>query len=255
MKENQNRLGEINYNRYGAKMKIISYKNNIDVTVEFLDESHYNYKTHTTYQHFKNGGVYSIYDKTVCGVGYVGAVLPKGYNKENSYNVWHDMLHRCYDEKKQKKCPTYKGCSVCDEWLCYNNFRKWYNKNYYNVKNEIMQLDKDILIKNNKIYSPKTCVFVPRCINAIFTKRNANRGNLPIGVTERYGKYNVVMSATILGKKGTTSLGCYDNIQDAFLTYKTYKEKYIKEVADMYKDYIPHKLYNALYHYNVEITD
>ena len=118
-----------------------------------------------------------------------------------------------------------------------------------------MQLDKDILIKNNKIYSPKTCVFVPRCINAIFTKRNADRGNLPIGVTERYGKYNVVMSATILGKKGTTSLGCYDNIQDAFMTYKTYKEKYIKEVADTYKDYIPHKLYNALYHYNVEITD
>ena len=42
---------------------------------------------------------------------------------------------------------------------------------------------------------------------------------------------------------------------EAFLCYKTEKEKYIKEVADEFKPYIPQKLYEAMYNYKVEITD
>ena len=72
------------------------------------------------------------------------------------YSVWHDMLGRCYNKKYQEKKPTYIGCTVCEEWHNFQNFAKWYEENYYEVNNEEMALDKDILIKGNKIYSPQT---------------------------------------------------------------------------------------------------
>jgi hypothetical protein len=36
---------------------------------------------------------------------------------------------------------------------------------------------------------------------------------------------------------------------------KNFKENYIKQVADEYKDLIPQKVYEALYRYEVEIND
>lgn len=80
------------------------------------------------------------------------------------------MLERCYSARYQERKPTYKGCSVCDEWLNYQNFAKWYDDNYYEIKGEIMCLDKDILVKGNKIYSPENCVFVPNYINVLFAR-------------------------------------------------------------------------------------
>lgn len=40
----------------------------------------------------------------------------------------------------------------------------------------------------------------------------------------------------------------------AFEAYKK-KEKYIKEVADSYKSVIPIKVYDAMYQYEILITD
>ena len=40
-----------------------------------------------------------------------------------------------------------------------------------------------------------------------------------------------------------------------FKQYKIMKETYIKQIADEYKELIPNILYNALYKYEVEITD
>ena len=40
-------------------------------------------------------------------------------------------------------------------------------------------LDKDLLVCNNKVYSPETCVFVPREINQFLTKSNNSRGKYP----------------------------------------------------------------------------
>ena len=82
-----------------------------------------------------------------------------------SYSVWHSMLQRCYDDKYHIKHPTYEGCTVCDEWLYFSNFKKWFDENYI----EGTQLDKDIFSKN-KVYSPETCCFVPREINVLMSQ-------------------------------------------------------------------------------------
>ena len=51
------------------------------------------------------------------------------------------------------------------------------------------------------------------------------------------------------------NLGYFETPKEAFKSYKTFKEQYIKQVADEYKDKIPKKLYEAMYNWKVEITD
>ena len=192
----------------------------------------------------------------IYGVGFIGDI-DKNIDI-NAYDYWHSMLRRCYDETRIKvdegRNLAYQGCKVCDEWLNFSNFYKWYKDNYYEIDNEIMCLDKDILIKGNKIYSPQTCIFAPQKINTLFCNSKKIRGNLPLGVT--YDKrYNSYVARCNNGNKKTIYLGSRKTIEEAFMLYKIFKEKIIKDFADRYKDLIPIELYNAMYKYEIEITD
>lgn len=153
----------------------------------------------------------------------------------------------------RKKHPTYQEVVVCEEWHNFQNFAKWYYENYYEVNGERMELDKDILYKNNKVYSPETCFIVPQRINNLFVKTNAKRGSCPIGVHEHKNGTYVVQCE--FNKERKRYLGCYQTKEEAFYVYKHEKEKYIKEVAEEYKGLIPNELYNAMYNYKVEIND
>jgi hypothetical protein len=170
------------------------------------------------------------------------------------------MLQRCYSKKIKEKNPTYKDVTCCDEWLFYPNFKEWYDENYYIVDDEVMCLDKDILNKGNKLYSPNTCVFVPKSINSLFTKRDSTRGGLPIGImnnkssTKKYSVHcNIFNPKT--KKSSHRNLKYGDSIIELFNIYKEVKEKNIKLVADYYKDRIPKRLYDAMYNWTVEIND
>lgn len=116
------------------------------------------------------------------GVGYHGN-LYEGSNSK-SYRRWHYMMNRCYSKAIHELQPEYEGCSVCEEWLNYSNFKLWYDKNIepWEVLGEDFELDKDILIKGNAVYSPETVSFVPKIINSLFTNGKKNRGDYPLGV-------------------------------------------------------------------------
>jgi len=118
-----------------------------------------------------------------------------------------------------------------------------------------MTIDKDILIKNNKIYSPDTCIFVPNKINSLFTKRQNSRGNFQIGVSIPDKQYITYKAELNIGNGRKKYIGNYQTPEEAFQAYKIAKEEYIKQVADEYKNRIPKKLYDAMYNYQVEITD
>lgn len=167
-----------------------------------------------------------------------------------SYKKWNAMLERCYSEKLHLKHPTYIGCSVCDDWLVYSNFKRWFDENYI----EGYHLDKDILCKGNKIYSPDTCCFVPHEINTLIIKSDAKRGDFPIGVTMHNGVS--YLAQTTFGRKHIT-IGIYHSVGDAFNAYKAFKENYIKEVATAYfkEGKIKQNVYEALMNYEVSITD
>lgn len=242
------RTGEENINNQGLKMKIIEYYNSGNITIEFEDGS---VRKNIDYGNFKKGQVKSLYYPTVCNIGYLGEI-EKITKKERSYRIWEHMLERCYD-KKSKSYPSYgaKGVTVCEEWHCYKNFKDWYDMNVYTVEDERMEIDKDILNKDNKIYSPDNCILVPQRINGLFIRNYNDDKSLPIGIRLEHGKYRVQIRID----KKTKHIGMFDNLEKAFESYKKAKEEYIKEVANEYKDKIPQKLYKAMYNYKVEITD
>ena len=244
-------------NTQGCLMKIIEYYNDKNIIVEFQDE--YKSQRKTSYRYFKRGEVINFYFPNVCGIGIIGDTrTSSGGKMKNSYNIWNSMINRCYNNRVKEKHNTYTNCYVCNEWLCYANFEKWYDENYYEVCeiNNKMCLDKDILVKGNKIYSPETCVFVPNNINCLFTKTDKLREIFPIGVyLSKDGSYVSQMSITKNGTKTKKYLGRYSSINSAFLEYKKNKEKHIKNVADYYSDKIPNKIYEAMYNYTVEQTD
>ena len=248
-----NRVGEINYNTKGSRMKIIECINARNIVVIFDN----GYKTKTEYSQFKKGQIKNPYDKTIYNVGYIGEGYYKLITHKNIYKHWSSMIRRCYADNKNKFNPTYKDCSVCEEWHNFQNFGKWFDENYYTIENETMALDKDILVKGNKTYSPETCVFVPQRINSLFLKRNKSRGKYPIGTSynKRDKKYESCCHMYKNNRYTRHAIGNFDTPTEAFTAYKTFKEQYIKQVANEYKDKIPKKLYDAMYRYEVEITD
>lgn len=254
------RTGEVGYNNFGSEMVIVKYRNCHDVDVYFEE---YNYVVESVYYStFKNGEIKCPYEPRVYEHGCLGEGKYK--SKENGkytkcYTTWKNMLRRCYDSKFHEKHHTYNQCKASDEWLNYQNFGYWNSENYYEIEGQRTTLDKDILVKNNKIYSAETCIYVPEKINLLFTKRDSKRGKYPVGVCyeKRTKKFRVGCSLLNpeTGKSEQTYLGDYNTPEQAFEVYKEFKENNIKLVADYYKDKIPTKLYDVMYNYQVEITD
>ena len=252
MGKKDGRLGEVGYNTNGERMTIIRYVNKNDIDIQFDDGT---IVEHRYYGNFLKGNVKNPFFPSVYGVGYFGIGEFKSCNENGkitkSYNTWKNIHERCYNPKFHKKFQTYENCTVCKEWNNYQTFAKWDNENYYEVGNEQMALDKDILNKRNKVYSPNNCIYVPYSINSLFVKRDNERGELPIGVSKHRDKFRAILNKY----NKQIHLGIYPTPEEAFQAYKQAKEQYIKEVAEEYKDKIPYRLYEAMMNYEVEIDD
>lgn len=165
------RIGEIGINNNGTKMQIIEYFGKDNMTVQFLDKYKYIIKN-VSYGNFKKGKVINLYDKTFCGIGYLGEYLDNGIKLKDriDYKYWTSMIDRCYGTNNIERHNNYLDCFVCEEWLCFANFEKWFKDNYYKIPNKKMQLDKDLIsLCTNKIYCPEYCRFVPTDINHLFS--------------------------------------------------------------------------------------
>ena len=253
MGKKDDRLNETRINNDGEEMRIIRYGNSKDIDVEFIKDGVI--LEHRDYKNFKKGEIKNPMTPSVYGVGYMGIGKFKSRDENGKHTkchkTWQAMHQRCYDSNYQEKYTTYKNCRVCKEWNDYNEFGKWFDENYYEIEGQRMALDKDILKKGNKVYSPDTCVFVPSSINNLFVKRDKSRGELPIGVSKKGNKF----VAQLNKDNERIYLGLYSTAEEAFQVYKKAKEAYIKEVAEEYKDKIPYRLYEALINYEVEIDD
>lgn len=167
------------------------------------------------------------------------------------HNLWYGMMCRCFSQRMQAHSPTYVGCTASENFQDFQWFARWCNRQ---IGFEIpgRQLDKDILIKGNKHYGEGTCVFVPREINNLFIKRGNDRGALPIGVfSYRSGRFGAQVSRD----NGPRFIGYFDTPEDAFCAYKRAKEDYIKHKANIWKDFLDPRTYDALMNYEVNIND
>lgn len=148
------------------------------------------------------------------------------------YKAWEGMLRRCYSDKYLKKQPTYAGCSVCDEWLIFSNFKKWMQAQDYIGKH----LDKDIIFIGNKIYSPSTCAFIDRATNNFVTDRASLRGEWPIGVSwhKDVKKLYSYCRNQLTGKM--EHLGYFNCPNEAHLAWKAKKREISFIIAERQSD-------------------
>ena len=118
------------------------------------------------------------YCKSVFGVGFFGN--PGKYSKK-VYDLWYNMMARCYSKSyKQKK--QYENVTVSPIWHSFERFSKTISSvpmyAYWSIDELEYQLDKDYYGSN--VYSPSTCVFLPRKLNKLIAHENCYyeyRGN------------------------------------------------------------------------------
>ena len=253
----ENRLGEMKINHQGCLMKIVQYNRVDDILVEFQDE--HKGIVHTQYQSFIKGNVKNPYYPMVLGVGMIGSKYPAKINnvETKEYQAWGNIIDRCFNKKIKEKYLAYQNVTCCNEWLLYENFYEWLHsqENFNKWGDKRWEIDKDILVKGNKIYSPETCCLVPQNINSLFINKSNHRGDLPIGV-KRSGKSFIARCSNPITSK-REYLGSYSTPYYAFLAYKKYKEDLIKQIAQIeYNNKnISSRCYKAMLNYKVEITD
>ena len=256
----KDKIGMENINNQGSLMKIVEYTNQKNIVVEFQDD--YKYRVNTQFKSFQNGMIHNPYYPSVIGVGILGTKYPirdKDGNLLKAYQTWCDIIKRSFSDRIKEKQPMYYDVTCCDEWKLFENFYEWIvNEENYEIWKDIPRsaIDKDILIKGNKIYCPDACTLVPQEINELFVKNNKKRGKYPIGVSyHKASKKYIAACGDMNG--GTINLGEYDNMIDAFNAYKMAKENLLKNVATDYynKHIISKKCYDAMINYEVEMDD
>ena len=231
-------VNDVFINNQGCYFKIIKNDGWNKILVEFQAKN--KHRAIARKDHIKNGSIKNPFHPKVCGVGYFGVGVHRG--NTFIYQTWRDMLKRCYDEKTLEQHPTYKGCTVCDEWHNFQNFAEWYIKQEFNGCDYC--LDKDLLIDGNKIYSPETCVLAPRQINNLFLDSSTIRGEYPIGVCLEKRKNRFVAYIKKNGKH--CYIGMFQTAEQASQAYQKAKKEYVEKVALEWQDRIDKRLFDAL---------
>ncbi len=249
-------VGKVFKSKSSGDFKVLKYNDRANVEIQFLKTG---FEMVARLSHIRNGKVKDPYSPSVCGVGIVGIKYPisEGGVITKEYDLWQSMLRRCYSDVSKKQRPTYEGCEVSDKFKSYEYFYEWCNEQigFDNDSNgNPFQLDKDLLVKGNKVYSESTCVFIPREINQLLIKCTASRGEHLIGVY--WSKTANAFVARVSRNKGCSEhLGLFNTELEAFKAYKTAKEAFVKEQANKWKGKIDDRAYEALMSYKVEITD
>lgn len=204
-------------NSFG-EVEIVDYKGALDVTVKFMNTGS-TLKTNSSA--IRSGKIKDMFAPIVSGFGFHGVGKYSSLNNRVAYKCWNHMIDRCYSHKQQKAQPTYKDCTVCDEWRNFQVFAEWYYSNYPNDGKQYF-IDKDLTVINNKIYSSSTCMFVTRQVNSFAIDHGNARGALLIGVSsQRDGVYVAICSNPFTKKKHY--IGSFTNEVSAHLAWRKYK--------------------------------
>jgi hypothetical protein len=243
------KVGEIYKSKASGDAEVLEYTNSQKVKIRFILTGYE--KIFPAYS-VKMGRIKDPFYPYHFGRGFIGEGPYKSKVNgvaDKAYETWHTMFWRCYSEQHRQRRPTYAGCEVHKDWYNYQNFAVWYHKNKIYDDH---QLDKDILVKGNKIYSEEFCRFVPLRVNSLLINCKSARKTLPVGVTKDYNKYVAAMQS---GEGSQITLGRFTTIEEAFLCYKMSKEGLIRKVADEYKHQITEDVYLKLINWEINIDD
>ena len=245
-------VGKVCKSKSSGDFKILKYNDARNVEIQFINTG---FETVVELGSIRKGEVKDSYSPSVYGVGILGIKYPSTINGvlTKEYLIWRGMLKRCYSDVYKKRYPTYEGCQVSNKFKSYEYFYEWCHKQI-GFDNEGWHLDKDLLVKGNKVYSEDSCIFIPSEINLLLVKNTASRGEHLIGVY--WHNKRKAFEARVRKNKGKSEyLGLFTTEIEAFNAYKVAKEAFVKEQANKFKSQIDIRAYNALMNYTVEITD
>ena len=249
-------VGKVCKSKSSGDFKVVKYNDAKNVEIQFLKTG---YEATVELGHIKIGNVKDPYAPSVHGVGVTGTKYPITVDDviTKEYDLWYNMLQRCYNGAFKKKRPTYEGCEASENFKYYEYFYEWCHKQIgfgVDGNGNPFHLDKDLLVKGNKVYSEDSCVFIPQEINSLLIKSNTSRGEYLIGVC--WDKAKNAFKAQVRKNKGKSEhLGLFKTELEAFNAYKEAKESFIKEQANKWKCKIDDRAYNALMNYKVSIDD
>ena len=245
-------IGKVCKSKSSGDFKILKCNDSANVEIQFLKTG---YEMVTQLGNIRSGEIRDRYSPSVYGIGIIGAKYPVTINNvlTKEYVLWVHMLQRCYSDSFKKKRPTYEGCEVSDNFKSYEYFYEWC-QNQIGFGIQSFELDKDLLVKGNKVYSEDTSIFIPTEINSLLTKRTASRGEYLIGVHWNK-RVNAFVARVNKGKGKREYLGSFKTEIEAFNSYKKAKEAFVKDQANEWKSQIDPRAYNALMNYEVSIDD
>ena len=249
-------VGKVYKSKSSGDFKIVKYNDSKNVEIRFLKTR---FEMTVELGNIRKGEVKDPYSPSVYGVGITGTKYQPKINgvKTKEYELWTGMLKRCYSDTFQKKQPTYEGCKASDNFKSYEYFYEWCHEQVgfgVDGNGNSFQLDKDLLIKWNKVYSESTCVFIPQEVNSLLIKSTTSRGKHLIGVC--WHKRDKAFVAQVHKNKGMSEhLGYFKTELEAFNAYKQAKESFVKEQANNWKSEIDERAYEALMSYTVDIDD
>lgn len=245
--------GDVFKTKEGHDVTVVSVRGQNNVDIEFGCGLLIN----TRGYHVIAGSLRYPYHRSVHGVGFTG--VGKHKQKECGKNTpalipWKKMLERCYSKKSLEKYPNYLGCSVSEEWHNFQNFAEWYYSQPFWDKMPSPQVDKDLLVKGNREYSPDKCLLLPRQVNNLFIRRHKTVGGLPIGVTKKRDDGRYYASVSTFNE--SIKLGVFFSPESAFYAYKEAKEKHVRSFAhNEFSVYLTDKAKDAILSWEVNIDD
>ena len=245
-------VGKVCKSLNSGDFKILKYNGSKNVEIQFLKTG---YEATVELGNVRSGKVKDPYSPSVYGVGISGTKYPPTINGviTKEYDLWQSMLQRCYSDIYKKKYPTYESCEASDKFKSYEYFYEWCHKQI-GFSNKNWHLDKDLLVKGNKVYSESACVFIPQEINSMLLKSDKKRGEYLIGV--HWCKKGKSFVARVSKNKGKQEhLGYFNTELEAFNAYKQAKESFVKEQANKWKGKVDDRAYEALMNYEVNIDD
>ena len=237
-------------NNYGD-VEVTEYIDSHNITVKFLNTGAIK---NTTASALTTGILKDseVHDTHKYGVMDIPKSVGRGGRCDPLYKKWNGMMQRCYNPKNKINNPSYEACTSSETFRHFSKFKSWY---YSQIGFDQVgwHLDKDILIKGNKVYSEDTCCILPPEINIALANNKSVRGSFPQGVI--YNSTKTRYRARIQRGYKWESLGTYDTPEEAFYAYKPVKEAYIKSLAEKWKDQIDPRVYGSLMNWVIEITD